>query len=127
MFIIKTFENHQEYNEPRVIKWESLKSKVIKYISDNLTSYDFTWNYAAELLLYFINERVKGEKEFDMDGRIALYREIRDDLISIAERWDIREVSKLIEMYPKGVPDFVKNGNYTTELTDDGWVLIEKI
>jgi hypothetical protein len=125
MGIIKTFENFQQYTEPKVVKWESLKNKVINSLTDELQPRDFVLKDGANLLLYFLNRRINGEKELDYEAKRNLYKEIRDDLIGVVNSWDIRNVNQLIEMYPKGVPTFIKNGNYTTELTDDGWSFVE--
>jgi hypothetical protein len=40
-------------------------------------------------------------------------------------RTDIRNVKALAESFPAIVPSWVKAGNYSPELTDNGWELIK--
>lgn len=46
---------------------------------------------------------------------------IEDDCVKAIESVDIRNMKALAELCPESVPEWIKKGNYTVDLTDSGW------
>jgi hypothetical protein len=121
-----TNENYSD-EEPQIIKWESLKSAVKRSIKNKLRSgSDVLLSDVGGLLLFFLSKYIKGEI-YNVADKHKLISEIPEDLCFIVDNWDIRNASALFELYPQGIPTFIQNNNYVPELSDDGWILIEKI
>ena len=49
---------------------------------------------------------------------------LEDELVLVIERTDIRNLKPLIELCPESVPVWIKNGNYSLDLTDKGWAFL---
>jgi hypothetical protein len=64
--------------------------------------------------------------EFKRTGKPTAWRkmlaEAEDDCVRAIESVDIRCVKALAELCPESVPEWIKKGNYTVDLTDDGWM-----
>jgi GTP-sensing pleiotropic transcriptional regulator CodY len=121
---VKTFENHSGESS-NSIKWETIKKHVANQLRNLLQPRDIIIKEAGKILTYLVKRRINNEKELTFTQTWDVFKEVKNDLISIVDNWDIRMCDKLIELYPKGVPSFVKNKKYKAELTDDGWILVK--
>ena len=48
-------------------------------------------------------------------------KEIEDGCVKAIEAVDIRNLKPLIDLCPESVPEWIKRGNYTVDLADNGW------
>lgn len=127
-YLMKNLRQFETYrHEPKVLKWESLKSDVKRQIKKKIRNgSDVLHTGVGELLVFFLMKHIKG-KSFNVSDKHKMIAEITDDLCNIVDNWDIRNAGALFELYPAGIPTFIRDNNYDTELDDDGWVLIEQI
>ena len=53
-------------------------------------------------------------------------KQVEDDCVAAVERTDLRNLKPLISLCPQSVPQWIKNNNYTLDLTDKGWTFFKK-
>lgn len=107
--------------------FENLKQRCVQeFCSKNTRDYNGQVNGSRQPALMafaLINEfKITGEWKKTR----AFAKEIEDNCVKAIMNTDIRNIKPLIDLCPDSFPKWVKNGNYTVELTDKGWEFICK-
>lgn len=103
------------------MKWEAIKKACAKSIYDDVKRGVM---YAAETAIFSLKKMQDNMKITSGYKTITEFAEAARDKVL---NWDIRNIDELASFFPKAVPSFVKNGNYSIELGEDGWDVYEKI
>ena len=88
------------------MNYEHIKNKVTRYaVSEFRNDFALTGNKMVILLhSHLLN-----------DNRKNILSEAEDQIVSIIQNWDIRNMYKLVELFPKCFPKWVIDKNYTID------------
>jgi hypothetical protein len=98
--------------------FETLKTNCAREAYDNKDKDFYGWCgvIAAEKIL----------KTGKLNKAYSIPEALANTLYDAVMRTDIRQISDLSKYFPDVVPAWIKNNQYTPELTDNGWVLLKK-
>jgi hypothetical protein len=101
--------------------WETLKDNCIAefvYRLRTMTDKDILGLLAIESLLKM--------KAGTFEGGYKLSQELERKCILAIQSTDIRCYQDLVRLCPEAFPKWIKDGNCTPELLDEGWALVKK-
>ena len=121
---MKHIKNFTIFNEAnvKILTFTNLKKKLVHIIRAKIY-HDFQ---DLGRFILWLSVKTLIDKNIQSKKVYAIKDELYNNLPNIIESIDIREVHKLMEFFPDAFPSFMLKGEYTIELSDNGWIFISK-
>lgn len=105
------------------ITFEKLKQDCVKEFCSKNTSYGSEINTGGKLGVAVLVDYKRTGK---MKHHRELLKEIENDITSLINSTDLRNLKPLISLCPESVPKWIQSGNYILDMADNGWTFCKK-
>lgn len=99
----------------KIIKWETIKKNVANQVYTSMMM-----NLFNDSAFYALQESIHNKKKWNIN-----LKDLSEKTYQIIVKWDIRESSKLLELFPFCLPKKYQNKPIICDMDKkDNWVLI---